>query len=262
MLVFSAILPHAAILLPTVGKDNLKKMPKTIEALKKINDDFKAAKPDSVIVIFSHAGQDEFFSLYINKEYQSDFEKLGDFSTKLKFLPDFEMLANLRKFIRIKGFPLAVKGTEKLSYDATIPLFYTDEKQKANIVPLETAALPLKKHLDLGGVLKECIDSSNRRVAVIASANLSHALSTDAPGGLSPAGKEFDEKIQEFIANKNSVGLVSYDEQKLSEAKECASRPIAVLLGIMQQREYNPQIYSYEAPFGIGFLVANFKMDI
>ncbi len=274
MLIFSAIVPHAAILLPSVGKENLKKLPKTLQALHNLKTDLEAAKPDAIIVISSHAGDKEHFSLYINNEYESDFEKLGDFATKIKFDADMEMLAVLRKAIRLKNFPLAVRSDKKLNYDLMLPLFYINGGLKTKIIPLETASLPLKNHFDFGAALKEIIvqrgavetpsgfhcPPSEKRVAIIAAGNLSHALATDAPGGFSPAGKEFDEKLREFIAAKNAAGLVLYDENKLKEAKECCSHQIATLFGAMQQIDYTPQIYSYESPFGVGFLVANLKL--
>lgn len=262
MLVFGAILPHSAVLLPTVGKENLKKAKKTLEALEKIRRDFDAAKPDSVIIISSHAGNKEHFSLYANDEYLCNFEALGDFATKLAFEPSFPTLALLRKIIRIKGFPLALKGDKKLNYDFMAPLFYLNGGKSGGvrIAPLETANLPLKNNFDCGDAIREEILKSEKRIAVIASANLSHALETESPGGFSPAGKEFDAKIQEILMTKNAAGLMLYGEEKLKEAKECGSHQIAMLLGIFQQTDYKPEIYSYEAPFGVGFLVANLKI--
>jgi aromatic ring-opening dioxygenase LigB subunit len=269
MIVFSAIIPHSAILLPNVGKQNLKKLNKTTEALEKIKQDFKNAKPDSVIIISSHAGTEKHFSLYINEKYYSDFETVGDFATKINFTPDFLTLAHLRKLLRIKGFPLALKSDEKLDYDFTIPLFYLlkksdSENKKENtnpsIIPLETADLSPKKHFECGEAIKEEIVKSQKRIAVIASANLSHTIETDSPGGYSPAGKEFDKKLQEFIMNKNNAGLMLYDENKIKEAKECGVRQITMLMGILKDTNYAPKIYSYETPFGIGFMVANLQL--
>lgn len=262
MLVFSAVLPHSAILLPTVGKEGLKKLGKTIEAIAKINQELWEANPDTIIVISSHAGAEDYFSLYINNVYQIDFEKLGDMATKLEFETDFETLALLRKTIRIGGMPLVVKSDKKLGYDFAVPLFYLNQNigEKFLVIAFETANQSLKKHFDCGLLLKKALSENGKRFAIIASANLSHALETDSPGGFSPAGKEFDTKLQEFLITKNSAGLIQYNEDKLKEAKECGAKQIAMLLGILQHTNYTPQIYSYEAPFGVGFLTANLRL--
>ncbi len=262
MLVFSAILPHSAILLPNVGKENLKKFKKTTEALEKIKRDFEAAKADTVIVIASHAGTKPNFALYINDKYQSNFETLGDFATKLEMQPNFPMLAHLRKLVRLKGFPLATKANNALDYDFTVPLFCLNAANKAKIVPFETADLPLKTNFECGSTIGEYILKSKERIAVIASANLSHNPEADSSGALSAMGQEFDEKIQKILTTNNAAGLMMLDETQLKEAKECGSKSISMLFGIMQQSGFTTEIYSYEAPLGISLIVTNFKLSV
>ena len=53
-IVFAAITPHAPVLIPEIGKENLKKLTKTEAALKKLEQELYAAKPESLVVISPH----------------------------------------------------------------------------------------------------------------------------------------------------------------------------------------------------------------
>jgi len=46
------------------------------------------------------------------------------------------------------------------------------------------------------------------------------------------------------------------------EAGECGLRSFSFLLGILEEAkiDWKAEILSYEAPFGVGYLVANFKL--
>ena len=45
-----------------------------------------------------------------------------------------------------------------------------------------------------------------------------------------------------------------------SEAGECGLRSIVIMLGIVSTLDWKVKILSYEAPFGVGYLVAEVKI--
>ena len=103
--------------------------------------------------------------------------------------------------------------------------------------------------------------NSNKRVAVIASADLAHSLTKDAPGGFSPRGAEFDAKIQELLAHRNVPGLLQMDPTLCAEAKECGLRAILIALGLLDGIDYTARVLSYEGPLGIGYLVSHLQFS-
>ena len=50
------------------------------------------------------------------------------------------------------------------------------------------------------------------------------------------------------------------DKKLIFEAEECGLRSILILLGILNRMSYEPQLLSYEAPFGVGYLTLNFDL--
>jgi len=120
--------------------------------------------------------------------------------------------------------------------------------------------LDFKTHYVFGQKLKEIIFSSNKKIALIASGDLSHRLTFDAPAGYSPQGRIFDEQLIKFLRKKAFKKIVNFDSSLVEEAGECGLRSILILLGVLDQVNYKPEILSYEGPFGVGYLVANFKL--
>jgi AmmeMemoRadiSam system protein B len=150
--------------------------------------------------------------------------------------------------------------TEKvLDHGLTIPLFYLlQHLPNASVLPIGFCDADFKTHLEFGSLLKEQIMNSTKRVAVIASGDLSHALTTDAPAGFSPAGQEFDMKVQELLATQNTAGFLQLDPELVKNSAECGFRTFLMLMGILRGVHYTYQSYAYEAPFGVGYLTANF----
>lgn len=105
------------------------------------------------------------------------------------------------------------------------------------------------------------IENLNLKIALIASGDLSHCLRADGPYGFQPDGPKFDEKLIESLKKKDLETIFRLDEL-YPEAGECGLRPICFLLGILESSDINwePIILSYEGPFGVGYLVSNFKL--
>ena len=109
-------------------------------------------------------------------------------------------------------------------------------------------------------MLKEVIMDSDKRIAVVASGDLSHGLTTDAPAGFSKVGSEFDKKIIQLLETRNTVGIAGMEDKFVEEATQCGYRSILILLGIMRDMDYSFKNYSYEGPFGVGYMIAGLEV--
>jgi AmmeMemoRadiSam system protein B len=114
----------------------------------------------------------------------------------------------------------------------------------------------LKYHFELGQKLAIELADSEKRFAIIASAELSHCLTRNAPGGFFQKANLFDDKTIENLkkGKEGSENILNTDLKLAMEAKECGLRPIALMLGIINNLEYSPETLSYQKDLGIGYL--------
>lgn len=262
MLVFSAIVPHPPIIIPNIGKENIEKVKSTIDAMNVLAQDIETAKPDVIITISPHGNLlPDAFTININNSYTADFEQFGDFETTLEFGSDLELAGKIKERIESE-LPIMSVNQDKLDHGVSVPLFYLAQNlENVKIIPINYSLLSPQEHVQFGQLLKEIIAESNKKIAVIASGDLSHCLTKDAPASFAPEGEKFDSKLIELLKKKNTKGMLNMDSVFVDKAAECGYRSILILMGILQDINCQTIIHSYEGPFGVGYLVANFKLQ-
>jgi len=102
---------------------------------------------------------------------------------------------------------------------------------------------------------------NDKKYALIASGDMSHCLKAEGPYGFNPDGPKFDKALIEFLKKKDIKNFLKLDEM-FPEAAECGLRSFSFLLGILEKAkiDWHSEILSYEGPFGVGYLVMNFKL--
>ena len=260
-IVFSAIVPHPPIIIPSIGKENLEKIAKTQEALKSLERDLYAAKPDILIIISPHGHIDpDHFTINISDHFEINFESFGDFSTSLKISGNIALMTNDRDRLSTKS-PVNIISEPKLDHGIGIPFYCLGQNlPNIKIIPINFSLLDNQAHLEFGKNLKEAILNTEKRIAIIASGDLSHALTENAPAKFNPAGKEFDDLLIKLLKKEDTQGIVNLDKVLTENAAECGLRSILILLGILNHIKFQTKILSYEAPFGVGYLVANLEL--
>lgn len=258
MINFACFVPHPPIAIPAIGKTNLNKISKTINSLRLLSKELEETQPDTIIIISPHspATHDKFL-VGINEKFTSTFEQFGDFTTKI----DFSGNKNLAETISKIKAQILTSEQDQLDHGTSVPLYYLLEKyKKASIIPISPCGLDFLNHLDFGKKLFETLSQSKERIAVIASGDLSHAISQDAPAGFSEAGEIFDKKVLTSVKNQDIKSLLNISYKFVESAVECGFRPLLMLLGVIEQIKNQAEILSYEAPFGVGYAVINFKL--
>lgn len=259
MLVFSAITPHPPILIPTIGKENLDVIKKTKLAMEKLAGDLYALKPDTIIIFTPHGEVDK-NKITINQSpiLKASLAEFGDLVTKLEWKGDLGMSYTIYEHFETKDI-IRLVHEEEVDHGISVPLSYLSQGLKeVKIIPISYSGADLKSHFNFGKELSSLIKKSNERIAVIASGDLSHSLTEDSPAGYAPEGKKFDKKLVELIKEKKYDKIVKIDEDFIKKAGECGMRSISMLLGVIDEVDLKPNVLSYECPFGVGYLVAEF----
>lgn len=263
-LAFAAIVPHPPFLVPAIGKEAMKKIQKTKESLEKLEEDLYLSRPDIIIVISPHSNQyPDAFIVNMSQKYVSDLKEFGDISTKVEFKGETKLPFDLRSELHAEKsrLKIIIENEPSLDHGSVVPLMYLSKHlPMVSIMPVSLSGLDAKAHMEFGSILKEQIMKSNKRIAVIASGDLSHSLTSDAPAGYDKNGAIFDGKVQEYFISHNTAGFLTIDQNIIDKAAECGYRSFCILMGILRDVNYRYESYSYESPFGIGYLTANFVL--
>lgn len=262
MITFAAFTPHSPLLLDTIGKDNTKALEQTRKAMHTLSEELYASKPDVLLTISAHRGAHQSaFSLNMHDEYFVEFQEFGDHSTHGEFKPDIELMTQIQRRMRTESIGFTLDSDASLDYGVGVPLVLLSERSKTKtIVPITYSFLSPKIHVQFGRILKDICSSSSKRIAIIASGDLSHTLSSDAPAGFHPSGEYVDQIFIQSIQQMSLSQLLSIDEKELKSSNECAYRPLLILFGILEKLQVRSEVLSYEHPFGVGLLVAQFHL--
>lgn len=257
-LVFAAFTPHPPLSIPAIGHDAAHKLKQTAAALAQLEQDLYAAKPDTIVIISPHGPVlTDSFVINLANSYTTDLSEFGDLKTKLEFKPNIRFVEDFRS--HLKGeLPVTVTSESQLDYGAAVPLYHlTQHLPPFTIVPISYSLLDYATHIQFGQSLKEQISTTNQRVAVIASGDLSHRLTKDSPAGFDPAGAELDAKITDAVRGRSIQDLLQLDRNLIEHGAECGLRSLFILHGILSETNYQPQVLSYEGPFGVGYLTVH-----
>lgn len=283
MLVFAAITPHPPIIIPGIGQpEDLKTAKKTIEAMEKLSLKISEAKPDTIIIISPHAAvHSDRFAIYASPHFYGNFAQFNAPNISQRFENNLFLAEKIAKNANEAGIGSFLFGDPdnnlfELDHGEMVPMYYLSKGLPADtkIIPVAYSYLDRAQHYGFGQVIQEIADSpefANDRIAIIASGDLSHRLTPGAPAspeasqggpaGYSTGGEDFDKQLVELISQNKVRDIIEMDEEFVEEAGECGFRSILVLLGAIEGCKYQPEVLSYEGPFGVGYLVANFNLN-
>lgn len=255
MIVLSAFVPY-----PPYSLENSKDFEATLNSYKKIEEELYAAKPDVILVIGKH---DELlanaFSGSVNDVFRTSFGLYGDFENSIKVKGSVQFMQQVSEKVQTK-LPFVQFSEENLPFSISVVAHLLTSKIKnARIAPVYYSIHDNQKHLEFGELLREAIEESGKRVAVIAVGNLSHCL---YQGKFSKKlkGKDFDDEIIESLKTGSTEKLQYLDKKLMKKAKECGLKQLLILMGVLQDAAYETEILSYEHPYGVGYLSAIFRM--
>ncbi|MFA5030141.1 MAG: class III extradiol dioxygenase subunit B-like domain-containing protein [Patescibacteria group bacterium] len=263
-LVFAGFTPHTPLITSNIGKEHKSILQKTETSFQYLQNEIYASKPDTVMIISAHGDLlPEAFTLNLHPKFTVTLKEFGDLITKKNFSSDVGFTHHLKEALETK-IPVTMISTESLDHGVGVPLLKLLEpfgKNPPKIVPVMYSMLNFGEHYSFGIYMQQHILNSTKRIAVVASGELSHRLTKKSPAGYSPRGAEFDEQVKNLVSKGKLNLLPKLNTSLVEEAGECGFRSLLILAGILNSMNYTPEVLSYEAPFGIGYLVANFKLS-
>ena len=264
-IVFGCAVPHPPIIVPEIGKGQEREAAATIEAMKKLGEKLTKCHPDILLVISPHGTTlHDAMGVTTTDFSEGNLDTWGTQGLNFHFENDTQFVTYLQQEARRANIPLVSIGEKSYNLDhgVLIPLYFLAESAKGiPLVPLTFSWLPLSTHFNFGQIIRQTAERTEKKVALIASGDLSHRLIPGAPAGYDPMGKVFDEKLTDAISRLDSGAILSLDPEPAQRAGECGLRSFVILLGALNGLTVTPEILSYEGPFGVGYMVASFEVS-
>ncbi len=257
-IVFAGIAPHPPIMVPEVGHEAIIQVRSSIEAMAELSERLIASGAETVVLISPHAPLDpSAFVAYQGPTLAGDFGGFRAPRTGVEAVLDEELLQLISQEARSQNFAvIRVRGSQ-MDHGTTVPLYFLQRYGwHGRVVALGFSFLSNEDHTRFGVCIRRAAEKCGHRVAFVASGDLSHRLKPEAPAGYNPRAHLFDELVVEALRSDAAERIIEIDPDLRKLAGECGYRSLLVALGATQDSPRSCEVLSYEAPFGVGYLVA------
>jgi AmmeMemoRadiSam system protein A/AmmeMemoRadiSam system protein B len=268
--VLAGLAPHPPIIIPEIGRGEEQLGISTVRAMDELGKEFTQSGLDTLVIITPHGPVfGDALSMPAVRELQGDFGQFGARMVGAKVEIDLALVEAIGK--RSRNADIQVVELDKrlyswyrlkprLDHGVLVPLYYLRKHGfDAALVIVNIGFLPYLDLYRFGKIVTEAADELGRKIGVLASGDLSHRLKPDAPAGYNPRGREFDELLMSKLKSFAVEDVLSMPGDLIADAGECGLRPIALMLGTLDQTLVEPRVLSYEGPWGVGYGVALFR---
>jgi AmmeMemoRadiSam system protein A len=270
VLLAGAILPHPPVIVPGVGSGPML-AGTTVAAMRQLSDELAALQPETVVLISPHAPSfSDYIYCYGGPELSGDLASFGAPQVRLSFGQDQELLDRITTRLGEAGLAAGCLSAEqmrrfqleqKLDHGALVPLYFLQQAFTFRLVVLSSAGLPISDLYQAGRCLRQAAEDLGRRIILVASGDQSHKAGAASPYGTNPEGARFDQALVTALRQSDLAAVLAIDPALRQRAAECGYRALVMLCGAYAGLGIRSTVLSYEAPYGIGYLVAGLRPD-
>lgn len=247
MLIYAAHLPHSPLLLSQIGKSKTILFKKTRRAIAEVAGDLYVRNIETLILITPHGpGLSASHIINLAPRLAADLSPLGDFTVQPNFPSDAALSHRIQEKLQF-DYPIKIITKDKMDTAVSaVMLQLMRDKKDYKIIPLTYGLFPLADLYSFGRDLREVLENSPKRVALISLGNLAH-------------NREGWDKnlIKNFNANHTPLILES-NLAEVDALSVAGFRPLVMVLGALAEINYKVDILSYQQRFGVGMVVVRF----
>ena len=260
---YGCIVPHSPNLVPQVGRERAREAARTVEAMAELGiiiGEERRAK--NCVVVSPHSPfLPEAFGVWEGKKLSGGMERFQapDVVVSVDLAEDLAgAIVDVSERMEIPVGRLLEEWS--LDRGVTVPALYLLKQDEIRVVPVAISMLGWEEHWLFGTAIAKAAERIPGETVIVASSNFSHRVTPDAPHGYSAAGPTFDTRVRDAIERGRLRELLDIPQDLCREASECGFAPLLVLAGAFDGRNVKGRVLSYEAPFGIGYMVAEVKL--
>ena len=242
----------------------------------KIVRDFRATKPDTVIVATPHNLRLWGNIGVITAENSSGSlraSRVSRRSVALRVRCDREFALEL--FSRAWKLKLPVVGANygtsegaasdmPMDWGTLVPLWFimkhTHKRPKVVIVT-PSREISLSQNYEFGRLISELAEKKAKRYVFVASADQAHAHKKSGPYGFSRAAAIYDRLVLDAIRANRIDRIMNLEAKLVEDAKPDSLWQMTMLAGVLSKVHLYPELFSYQVPTYYGMICAGFRTN-
>ena len=248
-------LPHPPVAIPTIGVGEEEKMKATLDGLEQVGREIAEIAPETIIYITPHniVYGDYFHISPGDKAYG----KLVAEEFKVEY--DMDLVYQIARCANEDEILAGDIGEESpdLDHGVMVPMWFIGQHyQDYKAVRISVSGMTPQEHYAFGKSIRRAVEESGKKVVVIGSGDLSHKLLEPGPYSYAKEGKIFDQTMVTAFTYGDFLPLLFLSDSLREAAAECGFNSCMILAGYFDCKEIETKVYSYEGPFGVGYMVA------
>jgi AmmeMemoRadiSam system protein A/AmmeMemoRadiSam system protein B len=258
-IVFSGIAPHPPIMVPEVGRESAAEVRGSIEGMAELTRRLIASRAETVVLISPHAPlEPDVFVAYQGPVLHGNFANFRAPAVRFEAPVDEILLQAIAAAAAKEDYEVVALGSgQRLDHGTAVPLYFLQRNGwTGRVVALGYSFLSNEDHLRFGSCIGKAINETGRSAGLIASGDLSHRLKLDAPAGYNPTAYIFDNEVVDALRTNSPERIINIDQDLRRSAGECGYRSMLIAMGATREQPWACDVIHYEAPFGVGYLVA------
>lgn len=255
----AVLMCHAPIVIPQIAGTRGKACATTTSSMRKAARALCAHEPDLVVLVSPHAPRQRTrWGLAYDPHIEGSFARFGHHGIALSFTGAPEAARAIAQAAAAEGLSTAPSVTgQDLDHGALVPLYFLHEAGYAGRVLLVALPYPgTDTEPRFGAAVRAASEALGERWAVLASGDMSHRLTEDAPSGYDALGVEFDRAFVSHLTRGDLRSALAVPEELADRAAEDVLQSTAVAAGAVDFDSRGSRVFSYEGPFGVGYCEA------
>lgn len=259
---YGCIVPHSPNLVPEVGGPVTAAADRTREAMGELGLIIGERRVRNCVIVSPHSPfLPEAFGVWEAGRLTGSMERFQAPDVTITIDVSHELAEAIVDVATRMELPVGrLERDWRLDRGITVPALYLFKTDETKVVPVSISMLGWDEHWLFGTAIAKAAEQVKGETAIVSSSNLSHRVTPDAPHGYSDVGAEFDGQIRDAVERGRLRDLLEMSHDTCREASECGFAPLLVLGGAFDGRDVSGRVLSYEAPFGIGYLVAEITL--
>jgi aromatic ring-opening dioxygenase LigB subunit len=258
----AVLMCHAPIVIPAIGAERGSDCVASTKAMEAAAQAVVASGVGTLLVVSPHSPRHSCaFGYATGETLRGDFQAFGIRGFETAFRNDVAAAATVARHAERAGLAMAPTKAANLDHGALVPLWFLEQAGFKGRIGV--FGFPWEEEPDacqrFGKAMVAAMAALERPWALVASGDMSHALQEGAPGGFHPRAHTFDEAVVNCV-KEGRIGDVSRIEAGLRQlAAEDVVDSLEVAEGTLDGDHSGLRFLSYEAPFGVGYLIAVLK---